>query len=112
MERSFPRFIDCLDNVPDELKTRILGSYKTIIGNSTLFTEAIATDITPPNFIPSTGVCVNPQTNNPYFDEKTTIGGKRGYRAKMARHQRGGATNMPPAGRTSLGIPGNCRFNQ
>lgn len=101
MDRSFPKFIASLDVLDPQLKAKIGTRYESYL-------EALATDVMPQQAIPDIGTCVSPQVDNPYFDEKTSIKGKRKEIAEEAKHNRGGATNFPKPGRTTLGLPDNC----
>lgn len=100
MDKSFAKFLRSIQKVDPELVAKVSALY-----------ESICTDVNPVQFVPEIGRCVNPPDENPYFDKKTTITGKRAENAKIAQHNRGGATNCPLPGRTTLGMPGNCRFN-
>lgn len=100
MDKSFPKFLETIRDKDPELVAKVSAFY-----------ESICTDVNPVQFVPEIGRCVNPPEENPYFDEKTTIQGDRGEISKNARHNRGGSRRLPPAGRISLGMPGNCRYN-
>lgn len=71
--------------------------------------EGVATDVNPQNQIPFGAACIDPVDNTEYFDENTTITGQQKAISDKARTA--GARNIiaPGPGRTSLGIPGNCR---
>lgn len=73
--------------------------------------EGVATDVNPPQFIPDIGMCTQGTDDNPYFDEKTVARSKIAAISAMSRTNPGVNKVFPGPGRTTLGIPGNCRHN-